>query len=298
MKGAPGSDGGRRGRGTPGGRRGSRSGAPSRRGDGAVDRRPPVPELGGEQVEGRRSVRELLATGRRPVHRIVVADGQDPSTQLDEIEELASRRRVRVETVSRARFGVLARTESAQGVLALARPVQPIPLDDLCQPGAGPRREVLLLVVAGVTDPGNLGALLRSAECAGVSGIVLPRHRTARLSPSVTKVAAGAIEHLRFATVGGIPSALERLSTLGIWTIGLAPEVPRSLYQLTLGARPVALVVGGEERGLAPLVRRRCDEVVSIPQLGALASLNVGAAGAVACFEAARQRIARGAVPP
>jgi len=236
-------------------------------------------------------VRELLATGRRPVRRVVFADGQDPSAQLDEIEELAGRRRVRVETVSRARFDALARTDSAQGVLAMARGVQPIALDDLCRSAGGQPGEPLLMVVAGVTDPRNLGALLRSAECSGVSGIVLPRHRTARLSPTVTKVAAGAIEHLRFAIVGGIPSALGRLSELGVWTIGLASESDRSLYRLTLGSGAVALVVGGEERGLPTLVRRRCDEVVSIPQFGALSSLNVGVAGAVACFEVARQRI-------
>ena len=108
----------------------------------------------------------------------------------------------------------------------------------------------------------------------------------------MAKVAAGAIEHLDFAVVGGIPAALGRLADLGVWTVGLAGEVDRSLYQLPLGSGPVALVVGGEEKGLAPLVRRRCDEVVAIPQHGSIASLNVGAAGAVACFEVARQRAA------
>ena len=145
-------------------------------------------------------------------------------------------------------------------------------------------------MTSGVTDPRNLGALLRSAECAGVTGVVLPRHRAAHLSPTVTKVAAGAIEHLRFAVVGGIPAALGQLVELGVWTIGLAGESGRSLYDIPLGDGAVALVVGGEERGLPSLVRRRCDEVVAIPQHGSLPSLNVGVAGAVACFEVARQR--------
>ena len=242
--------------------------------------------LGGDQVEGRRAVRELLAAGRRPATVVWMADALDPSPQLDEIEALAARRRVRLEVVSRGRLDAAARTESHQGVLARARPIEPVPLEELCgSDGAAP----FLLVVAGVTDPRNLGALLRSAECAGVTGVVLPRHRTAHLSPTVAKVAAGAIEHLAFAEVGGVPAALERMARRGVWSVGLAAESTRSLYDVTFD-QPVALVVGAEDRGLPQLVRRRCDEVVAIPQHGVLPSLNVGVAGAVACFEVARQR--------
>ena len=254
-------------------------------------------ELGGDQVEGRRAVLELLSVGRRTVRRIMLAEDQDPSPQLDRIEELAARLRVPVETVPRARLDSQARTEAPQGVLALARPLDPVSLEDLCTPdrhGMAP----FLLVAAGITDPRNLGALLRSAECAGVTGVVLPRHRSARLSPTVAKTAAGAIEHLHFAVVGGVPAALSELRQLGVWSIGLAGEAEQSLYDLPLGEGPVALVVGSEEKGLAPLVRRRCDAVVAIPQHGALPSLNVGVAGAVACFEVARQRAAGGRGTP
>ena len=234
---------------------------------------------------------ELLTVGRRTVRRIMLAEDQDPSPQLDRIEELAGRMRVPVETVPRTRLDAQARTESPQGVLALARPLEPVALEDLAAPdrhGSAP----FLLVAAGITDPRNLGALLRSAECAGVTGVVLPRHRSARLSPTVTKTAAGAIEHLPFAVVGGVPAALSELRDLGVWSIGLAGEADQSLYDLPLGEGPVALVVGSEEKGLAPLVRRRCDAVAAIPQHGTLPSLNVGVAGAVACFEVARQRAA------
>ncbi|HEY1733212.1 MAG TPA: RNA methyltransferase substrate-binding domain-containing protein, partial [Acidimicrobiales bacterium] len=152
----------------------------------------PGGELGGDQIEGRRAVLELLSAGRRPVRQLWLADGQDPSEQLDRIEALAVRRRVRVETVSRGRLDAEARTDAPQGVLARAKPIEPVSLDDLCAPGRGGVAP-FLLVVAGVTDPRNLGALLRSAECAGVTGVVLPRHRSAHLSPTVAKVAAGAI---------------------------------------------------------------------------------------------------------
>ncbi len=216
-----------------------------------------------------------------------MAEGQDPSPQLDEIERLALARRVPLETVPRARLEAEAKTFAPQGVVAFAEPIGPVELERLVRPRG---RAPFVLVVAGVTDPQNLGALLRSAAGAGVSGVVLARHRAAHLSPSVVKVAAGAVEHLAFSVVGGIPSALGELRRAGLFTIGLAAEADRSLYDLPLDDEPVALVVGGEERGLPPLVRRRCDELVAIPQRGGVASLNVAAAGTVACFEVARRR--------
>ncbi len=179
--------------------------------------------LGGDQVEGRQAVRELLRANRRPVRSLVVAEGMDDAAILDEIEALAATRRVRVERASRRRIESLARTEAPQGVVALARPVEETPLETLCeQKGKG--RAPFLLVLDGITDPHNVGALLRSAECAGVTGVVLPRNRSVHLSPTVTKVAAGAIEYLPMALVPGIPAALPRLSALGVWTVGLVGE--------------------------------------------------------------------------
>ena len=132
----------------------------------------------------------------------------------------------------------------------------------ICAPRSRQGAAPFLLVAAGITDPRNLGALLRSAECAGVTGVVLPRHRSARLSPTVAKTAAGAIEHLAFAVVGGIPAALSQMSDLGVWSVGLAGESPQSLYDLPLGRGPGR--AGGGERGegpgslgAAPLRRRR-----------------------------------------
>jgi len=236
-------------------------------------------------------VRELLSANRRAVRSLLVADGMDAATILDEIESLASLRRVRVEYVSRRRIDSVARTEAAQGVVALARPIEATPLEDLCQPTRR-GRVPFLLVLDGITDPHNVGSLLRSAECAGVTGVVLPRHRSAHLSPTVAKVAAGAIEYLPMALVAGVPTALQKLSELGVWTVGLVGEASQPLYGLPLGDRPVALVLGSEGVGLASLTRKRCDALASIPQHGTLASLNVATAGAIACFDVARQRSA------
>ncbi|MGO8870573.1 MAG: 23S rRNA (guanosine(2251)-2'-O)-methyltransferase RlmB [Acidimicrobiales bacterium] len=271
------------------GSRGSRGSSRHPTASPAARRAPAAQGLGGDQVEGRQAVRELLSANRRHVTSLLMAEGMDASPILDDIEALATRRRVRVEYVSRRRIDTLARTDAPQGVVALARPVEETPLESLCEPSRRGRLP-FLLVLDGITDPQNLGALLRSAECAGVTGVVLPRHRSAHLSPTAAKVAAGAIEYLPMALVSGIPSALQALSERGVWTVGLVGEAPRPLYDLPLGDQPVALVLGSEGTGLGTLTRKRCDELASIPQHGTLASLNVSTAGAIACFDVARQR--------
>lgn len=245
--------------------------------------------LGGDQVEGRQSVRELLLAGRRKVREIWLLAEQDQSDVIDDILELAEAERVPVRQVSRGKFFAEARCEAPQGVLAKAAPLEETLLDDLAS--AGPAGTApFLVVVDGVTDPGNLGALLRSAECAGATGIVLPRHRAVHVTPTVTKAAAGAVEHLRFAIVGGLPTALQQLSRRGVWLVGLDRDGSTGLWDLPAADGPIALVLGAEGSGLSRLVRQRCDEIASIPLRGALDSLNVAAAAALACFEVARAR--------
>ena len=232
---------------------------------------------------------ELLAAGRRRVREVWIAQDSEPSRQLDEIERLAARRRAKVLMVGRRRLDAAARTGSPQGVLAFAEALEEGSLEEMCDPvrGAAP----FLVVLDGVSDPHNLGAILRSAECAGVTGMVLPRHRAAHVTPTVTKVAAGAIEHVPMAVVPGVPNALKRLSDRGVLCIGLDAAAQTSLFELgedLCGA--VALVLGAEGGGIGSLSRRRCDLLVAIPRQGELESLNVAAAAAVACFETARRR--------
>ena len=224
-----------------------------------------------------------------------MAEDLEPSAVLDEIERLAAKRHARLLTVPRRRLEAEARTDAPQGVLARAGALVETDLDDLCetQRGVAP----FLVVFDGVTDPHNLGSLLRSAECAGVTGVVLPRHRAAHVTPTVTKVAAGAVEHLPMAIVPGVPNALQQLTRAGVATIGLDADADVSLFALGDSpgggidvAGPLALVIGAEGKGLALLTRKRCDVLVSIPQHGTIESLNVAAAGAVAFFEVARAR--------
>jgi 23S rRNA (guanosine2251-2'-O)-methyltransferase len=246
--------------------------------------------LGGDQVEGRQAVRELLLAGRRRVRELWLLADQEPSELLTDILELAGSERVPVREVGRAKFFAEARCEAPQGVLAKAAPLDETPLEELTS--ARGRTPPFLVAVDGVTDPGNLGALLRSADGAGVTGIVLPRHRAVHVTPTVTKAAAGAVEHLRFAVVGGLPAALQRLSERGVWVVGLDGDASTGLWDLPAADGPIALVLGAEGAGLSRLVRQRCDELVRIPLNGALGSLNVSVAGALACFEVARARAA------
>ena len=243
--------------------------------------------LGGDQVEGRHAVRELLLAGNRRVREVLLASDLDSAVILDEIIDLADEAKVPIREIGRGKFESEARTEAPQGVLARAAPLTSVDLDVLAGAAEGP---AFLLVVDGVTDPGNLGALLRTAECAGVTGVVLPRHRAAHITPTVAKAAAGAIEHLRFAMVAGLPAAVNRLSELGVWTVGLDMVADQELFDVGVTTEPVAVVLGAEGRGLSRLVGQRCDVVARIPMVGALGSLNVAAAGAVACFEVARRR--------
>jgi 23S rRNA (guanosine2251-2'-O)-methyltransferase len=257
--------------------------------------------LGGDQVEGRQAVRELLLAGTRRVQEVWMESGGGDAPILRDIRELAAANRVPVNVVGQGRFSARARSEAPQGVLALAAPLPEADLDDLIagrRPARGAARggsddvaaAPFLVALDGVTDPGNLGAILRSAECAGATGVVLPRHRAVHVTPAATKAAAGAVEHLPIAVVGGLPAALARMRDAGVHVVGLEGQAPTSLYDVSAPDGPVCLVLGAEGQGLSRLVRERSDELVAIPMHGRLGSLNVSAAAALACFEIARRR--------
>jgi 23S rRNA (guanosine2251-2'-O)-methyltransferase len=276
------------GKGGPAGRSGTGAAG---RGQGA--RKQGVPRgLGGDQVEGRQAVRELLLAGNRRIREIIVAEDQDDTEVLQDIVDLAQDLKVPVREVTRTRLFSEARTESPQGVVAHAAELPEHDLEELVRKKSPQGAPPFLLAVDGVTDPGNLGALLRSAECAGVTGVVLPKHRAVHVTPTVTKAAAGAVEYLPMALVGGLPAALRQLRDAGVWVIGLDAGGDTDLFDLEVADQAVCLVLGAEGKGLSRLVRERCDAVAGIPLLGQLASLNVSAAGALACFEVTRRRIA------
>ena len=235
-------------------------------------------------------MRQLLLAGRRRVRDVWVADDVEAGPVMGDILELAGESRVRVRNVAVTTLRAEARSEAPQGVLAHADPLPEADPDELWHGAPEGTTTPFVVVLDGITDPQNLGAILRSALGAGATGAVLPRHRAAHVTPSAAKAAAGAIEHLPLAVVGGLPASLLRAREAGVWVVGLDAAGPTPLFDLEVADAPVALVLGAEGRGLGRLVAQRCDVLASIPLRGPLPSLNVASAAALACFEVARRR--------
>ena len=242
-------------------------------------------DLGGTQVEGRQAVRELLRAERRQVRQIMVAEGSERGGTLGEILDLAAAHGVGLRWVGRDHLDSVALSDAHQGVVARADPVPIASLDELVA-----AERPFLVILDGVTDPHNMGAILRSALSAGATGVVISRHAQAGLTAAALKAAAGAAEYLPIALVAGIPATLASLTAAGVWTVGLDGGAATSVWDLAVADEAVALVLGAEGRGLGRLVAARCDLLVRIPLQGPLDSLNVAAAAALACFEVARRR--------
>ena len=271
-----------------------KGGAPPRKGSGGRGAPTGSPGsakgLGGRQVEGRQALRELLIADRRKVHEVWISAELEGDPGVADIVEIAAARRIPLFHVARAKLERESRSEAPQGVLAHAAEIPEADLGqliDVRHTGRAP----FLVAVDGVTDPGNLGAIIRSCDGAGVSGVLLPRHRAVHVTPTVAKAAAGAVEYVPMALVPGLPAALRQLTDRGIWIVGLDDGADRGLYELgPLATEPICLVLGAEGAGLSRLVRERCDSVVSIPMAGGVSSLNVAAAAAVSLYEVSRLR--------
>jgi 23S rRNA (guanosine2251-2'-O)-methyltransferase len=236
-------------------------------------------------VFGIEPVREMVAADAAAVHTLYVR-GRDEKRFADEITRVR-RAGGTVMTVEDAELARMAGSEARhQGMVAQVRAYRYADLEELLSARPDP-----LLVVDGVTDPRNLGAILRAAEGAGLAGLILARDRTAHLTPAAIKTSAGAWIHLRIAQCGNVAQMLERLKKMDYWVAGLAPEGEAGLYELDV-SRPLAVVVGGEGEGLRRLVKEKTDFLVKIPMLGRVSSLNVAVAAGIVLFEINRHRAA------
>ncbi len=240
-----------------------------------------------ERLYGIHSVREAIRAERRPIRCVWQAPG-NPSGRLTEIAAMAAARNIPVHTAANERLAELAQQVRHQGVVAEAGPFPAEtdclgPLNDL-RTGPG-----FFLAADSITDPRNLGALIRTALAVGVDAVIIPRDRCAPPTPAVSRASAGALEHIRLVQVTNLVRALNDLKTKGMWIFGLDHLAPTPCFASDFTG-PLALVVGGEEKGIRPLVKNTCDHLVSIPQHGAVASLNASVAGAVVMYEVLRQR--------
>jgi 23S rRNA (guanosine2251-2'-O)-methyltransferase len=241
-----------------------------------------------EKIIGIKPVLEALKTGR-PVQRLLVSDQRRQDRDLQAILLLARERGTEVRFAGREVLNREAPGMNHQGVIATAAAKQYVDLDDLLQVPVRKGDAPLLLVLDGVEDPRNLGAILRTADAAGVHGVIIPERRSAGLSETVAKAAAGAVEHVPVAKVVNIANTLDELKEAGIWVAGAEAGGGKVYWDADL-VRPTALVLGGEDRGVRRLVRERCDYLLSLPLLGRITSLNVSVAAGILLYEALRQR--------
>lgn len=252
------------------------------------DKQRPVQEAVSDGViEGRNAVIEALRAGTA-IDKIYLAKGETDKT----LGHIASRARdagVVVVECDRRKLDAMSRTHAHQGVIALAALREYVSVQSLLD-GAHERGEQPLLVVCDeISDPHNLGAILRTAECAGAHGVIIPKRRSAGLTAIVGKTSAGAVSYMPVARVANLPAALKELKKQGVWIYGTAAEGTTPLYGADLRG-PAAIVIGSEGSGMGRLVRETCDFLVSIPMKGRISSLNASAAAAILLYEAVRQR--------
>jgi 23S rRNA (guanosine2251-2'-O)-methyltransferase len=234
---------------------------------------------------GRNPVLEALRA-QRPARKIVIAEGVRVEARLSEIRERAASMGIAVETSPRRRLDDIAHSEHHQGVAGYFHARPPLTLEGLLENAHQP---ALLLVLDGIQDPQNLGAIARTAEACDVDGLVLGRRGAAAVTPAAAKASAGAIEHLAVAQVGNLGQAMSVIGAAGLWRVGLDAGAA-TRYDRFDYTQPLALVVGAEGEGMRELTRRSCDVLVALPMLGRVASLNAAASAAVLLYEVQRQR--------
>ena len=241
-----------------------------------------------EIIYGIHPIREALTVRSHRVREIWVSrSGQNLTVR--EILVQARDLGIKIRSHERQRLDAKAGTAAHQGIVALLSPYSFIDLDIILA-AAQSDDPALILVLDGIQDPRNLGALIRTAYVCGAHGVVVPKDRAASLTAAVAKASAGALEHAAVARVTNLRRTLELFKKRGIWVVGVTMEGEHPIYELDLH-QPTALVIGGEAKGIRPLVRRTCDLLAAIPQRGRLDSLNAAAAGSMALYEAMRQRL-------
>lgn len=243
-----------------------------------------MPEL----IWGRNPILETLRAKRR-IKRILLAEGQRDAPIINTIVQEAEQQRIPVEIVPRSRLDQMSRGATHQGCIAQVEERHYASTDQILAHAAEKNEPPLLLILDAIQDVNNLGSLLRTAEAAGVHGVIIPQHRAAEVNATVVKTSAGATEHLLIAQETNLTRTIEYLKQQNIWVVGLAGEA-QTLYTQADLTGPMALVVGNEGKGISRLVREHCDLLIKLPMRGDINSLNAAVAGSIALYEVLRQR--------
>ena len=247
----------------------------------------PVEEIEG-QLEGRNALTEALRSGRT-VDKVFIATGEI-DRGLQRLAAEAKDAGAVIVPVDRRKLDAMSTTHSHQGVIALVAAHEYATIDDILEEAASRGETALIVICDELSDPHNLGAIMRSAECAGAHGVIIPKRRSVGLTATVAKASAGAVEYMKVARVTNINNAIAELKEKGVWVFGTAAEGSIPMYKADLTG-PTAIVIGNEGQGMSPLVQKNCDVTVHIPMKGRISSLNASAAASILLYEAVRQRL-------
>ncbi|MDD2433506.1 MAG: 23S rRNA (guanosine(2251)-2'-O)-methyltransferase RlmB [Clostridia bacterium] len=240
-----------------------------------------------EFIAGKNPVLEALQAGRL-LNKIMLAQGLKQSS-VKEIMSLARARKIPYQFVAREKLDVLVDGNIHQGIVAQTGVKDYVAWEEIIEKARQKGEDPFIVLLDGLEDPRNLGAILRTAEAVGVHGVIIPKHRSVSLTATVAKASAGAVEYVPVARVTNLPSVMERLKEQGCWIVGTDPQAEQKYFAADLKG-PLVVVLGSEGKGMGKLVKEKCDFLVSIPMLGQVNSLNVSVAGALLFYEIIRQR--------
>ena len=241
-----------------------------------------------DQVEGRNAVIELLESGR-DINKIFILEGEHHGS-INKIIAMAKERKIVLTMVNKTKLNQMAQTENYQGVIAIVPPFDYCEVEDILENAKQREEKPFILILDGIEDPHNLGSIIRTAETAGVHGIIIPKRRSASVNSTVSKVSAGAVEHMKIARVNNINETIRYLKENDVWICGTDMDAKKYYYQEDYKG-PIAIVIGSEGFGMSRLVKENCDFLVKIPMKGKITSLNASVSAGIVIYEAVKQRI-------
>ena len=240
-----------------------------------------------DQVEGRNAVLELLETGK-DINKIYITKGEKHGS-INKIIAIAKERKVIIVEKDKFQMENMAQNENYQGVIAIVPPYEYCELEDILQLAEEKEENPFVLILDGIEDTHNLGAIIRTAETAGVHGIIIPKRRAASVNSTVSKVSCGAVEHMKIARVNNISDTISKLKEAGLWICGTAIDADKYYFNQDLTG-PLGIVIGNEGKGISELVKKNCDFLVKIPMKGKVTSLNASVSTGIIMYEAVKQR--------
>ena len=245
-----------------------------------------------DQIEGRNSVLELLES-EKDINKIYVTRGEKHGS-INKILGIAKERRIIVVEKDKRQMDEMAQEDNYQGVIAIVPPFEYVEIQDILQNAAEKNEDPFVLILDGIEDPHNLGSIIRTAETAGVHGIIIPKRRAVSVNSTVNKASAGAVEHMKIARVTNITDAIDELKRVGLWICGTDINAEKYYYNQDLTG-PLGIVIGNEGKGISEKVKKNCDFNVKIPMKGKITSLNASVSTGIIVYESVKQRIAQSA---